>query len=86
MVKYVSTYSNGKLKKKNRSVGYLSSNANMRFYSDFLYKSICFGYPFELHRQVDVIQMGTHNICFHKEVDKKYTGCHLKTMELLDCA
>ena len=40
----------------------------------------------ELHRQVDAIQMGTHNICLYKEVDKKYTGYNLKTMELLDCA
>ena len=31
---------------------------------------------FELHRQVDAIQMGTHNICLYKEVDKKYTGCN----------
>ena len=29
--------------------------------------------------------MGTHNICFYKEVGKRYTGCNLKTMELLDC-
>ena len=36
--------------------------------------------------EVDAIQLGTHNICLHKEVDKKYTGCNLKTMELLDCA
>ena len=58
-------------------------------FSDFLYKSICCGYSFELHRQVellvDAIQMGTHNICLYKEVDKKYTGCNLKTMGLLDC-
>ena len=33
------------------------------FFSDFLSKSICYGYSFELHRQVDAIQMGTHNIC-----------------------
>ena len=38
-----------------------------------------------MHRQVDAIQMGTHNICLYKEVDKIYTGCNLKTMELLDC-
>ena len=25
---------------------------------------------------VDAIQMGTHNICPYKEVDKKYTGCN----------
>ena len=29
--------------------------------------------------------MGTHNICLYKKVDKKYTGCNLKTMEFLDC-
>ena len=29
--------------------------------------------------------MGTHNICLYKEIDKKYTGCNLKTTELLDC-
>ena len=40
---------------------------------------------FELHRQVDAIQMGTHNICLYKEVDNKYSGCNLKTAELLDC-
>ena len=40
---------------------------------------------FKLHQQVDAIQMGTHNICFYKEVDKKYTGCNLKITELLDC-
>ena len=42
-----------------------------------------FGFGF---RQVDAILMGTHNICFYKEVDKMYTGCNLKTTELLDCA
>ena len=35
---------------------------------------------------VDAIQMHTHNICLYKEVDKEYTRCNLKTMELLDCA
>ena len=39
-----------------------------------------------MHLQVDAIQMGTHNICLYKEVDKKYTGCYLKTTELLDWA
>ena len=55
-------------------------------FSDFLSKSICCGYSFELHQQVDAIQMGTHSICLYKEVDKKYTGCNLITTELLDCA
>ena len=59
----------------------------MGFFSpDFLYKSRCCGYSFELHPQVDAIQLDTHNICLCKEVEKKYTGCNLKTMELLDCA
>ena len=35
--------------------------------------------------KVDAIQMSTHNICLYKEVKKKYTGCNLKTTELLDC-
>ena len=43
------------------------------FFSDFLYESICCGYSFELHQEVDAIQMGTHNICLYKEVDKKYS-------------
>ena len=43
------------------------------FFSDFFYKSICCGYSFELHRQVDAIQMGTHNVYLYKEVDKKST-------------
>ena len=34
---------------------------------------------------VDAIQMGTHNICLYKEVDKKYTGYNLKTTELVGC-
>ena len=52
----------------------------------FLYKSISCGYSFELHRQINAIQIGTFNICLFKGVDKKYTGCNLKTTELLDCA
>ena len=58
----------------------------MPFFSEFLYKSICCGYSFELHRQVDAIQMGTHSICLYKEVAKQYTSCNPKSTELLDCA
>ena len=50
---------------------------------DFLYKSICCGYSFKLHCQVDAIQMGTHNICLYKEVEKVVV---VVTTELLDCA
>ena len=56
------------------------------FFSDFLYKSLCCWYSFELHQQVDALQMGTHNIYLNKVVDKKYTCCNLKTTEFLDCA
>ena len=56
------------------------------FFSDFLYKGICCGYSFELHRHVDAIQMSTHNICLYKEVKKKNTGCNLKTTKFLDCS
>ena len=56
----------------------------MYYFPDFLYKSICCGYSIEFHRQVDAIQMGNHNICLYK-VDKKYTGCNLKTMALINC-
>ena len=38
--------------------------------SDFLYKSICCGYSFELPQLVEANQMSTNNICFYKEVDK----------------
>ena len=38
----------------------------MRFFLT-LYKGICCGYSFELHRLVDAIQMSTHNICLCKE-------------------
>ena len=58
----------------------------MPFFSEFLYKIICCGYSFELHRQVDAIQMGTHSICLYKEVAKQYTSCNPKSTELLDCA
>ena len=35
-------------------------------FSNFLYKSICCGYLFELPQLVEAIQMSTHNICFYK--------------------
>ena len=40
-------------------------------FPDFPFKGICYGYSFELHRHVDPIQMGTHNICFYKEIRQK---------------
>ena len=46
------------------------------------YKSICCGYLFELHQQVDSNGYPQHML--YKEVDKKYTGYNLKTIELLD--
>ena len=29
--------------------------------------------------------MRTRNICLYKKVNKKYTGCNLKTMEFHEC-
>ena len=56
--------------KKKRSVKDLFDDVYAIFFSGFLHKSICCGYSFKLHRQVDAIQMGTHNICLYKEIDK----------------
>ena len=39
-------------------------------FSDFLHKNIGCWYSFEMHQQVDTIQMGTHNLFLYKEVDK----------------
>ena len=39
-------------------------------FPDFLHKSICCGYGFELPQLVEAIQMSTHNTYFYKEVDK----------------
>ena len=53
MVKYVSPFTKGTLKK--RSAKYLFNDAYailfrfFFFFSDFIYKSICCGYSFELH-------------------------------------
>ena len=84
-VKYVPTctYTKGTLKKK------ISKELIKRclcdvfalftfFFLIFFIKRVCCGYSFELHRQVDAIQMGTHNICLYKEVDEKYTDYNLK--------
>ena len=51
-----------------------------QYFSDFLYKSICCWYSFEL--LVEAIQMCTNNKCFYKEMDN---GHNLKTTKLLDC-
>ena len=42
----------------------------MQYFSDFLYKSICCLYSFELPQLVEAIQMSTNNICFYKDIDK----------------
>ena len=55
---------------KKRSVKDLF-NDDYAIFSGFLYKGICCGYSFELHRLVDAIQMSPHNICLCKEVKKK---------------
>ena len=55
MVKYVPTYTKGILKEK-RSVKDLSNDAYAMLFvpfSDFLYKSICCGYSFELPQLIE---------------------------------
>ena len=71
MVKYVSTYTKVTLKK--HSAKDLSNDAYAIFcgFVSGLYKSICCGYSFELHRQVGAIQMDTHTICLYKQVNQK---------------
>ena len=57
-----------------------------KFCSDFLYKSICCWYSFELPQLVEAIQMSTNNIPFCKEVDKStLVVISLKTTKSLDC-
>ena len=58
MVQYVSTYTKGTLKQSSVNNAYVMLLCFL-FFSDFLYKGICFGYPFELHRLIDAIQMDT---------------------------
>ena len=51
----------------------------------FKYKGICCGYPFELHRLVDAIQMNTHNICFYMyNENQKKTLCFKSVPLVLD--
>ena len=81
MVKYVPTYTKGiKKTDQQRTSNDTYAMFSCVFFSDFLYKSICFWYSFELHRQVDAIQMGTQNILLYKPVDRKYTGCNLNCL------
>ena len=41
-----------------------------QYFSDFLYKSICCWYSFELPPLVEAVQMSTSNMCLYKGVDK----------------
>ena len=40
-----------------------------QYFSDFLYKSICCWFSFELPQLVEAIQMSTNNIYVYKGVD-----------------
>ena len=57
----------------------------MRCFMSFFVVVLLLFFLIMLWVQVDAIQMGTHNICPYKEVDKTYTGCYLKARELLKC-
>ena len=75
MVKYVSTYTKRTFK-----------NRSEKTYLTMLIRCFCAYFFLSFLIKVDAIQTGTCNICLYKEVNKKYTGCKLKTTELLDCA
>ena len=69
VVKYMPTYTKGTLKKKKKILQRIYQMMLMLcfvwfFFSDFLYKSICYG------QFIDAIQMGTHNIYLYEKVDK----------------
>ena len=84
MLKHASTYL-GYIIKKIRK-GHLMMIMRFSFLIFFMKAYNYCEYSFELHRLVDAIQMSTHKICLYKKVDKKYTGCNLKTTKLLDRA
>ena len=78
-------------KSKTRSANDLFSGAYAMFCARFFFlifflKAYVVGTHLNCIDKFDAIQMSTHNICLYKEVDKKYTGCNLKTTELRDCA
>ena len=72
MEKYVSTYEGYTIKKIRRRLLIII----MQFFFLIFFIKTCCGYSFELHQQVDAIQMSTHNICLYEEEDQKYTGCN----------
>ena len=49
------------------------------YFLSLLCKSICNGYPFELHPLDNAVQMSTHNICFYKGNQKKLELCEYDT-------
>ena len=53
--------------KKKIGKGHLFDDIYVIFFLLIIF--ICCGYSFELHQQVDAVQMGTHNMCLYKEVD-----------------
>ena len=71
-VKYSPNKGNFKERSAEDFMRSIFNDAYAIFFSDFLlYKSICYGYLFEMPRLVEAIQMSSHNICFYKVVDKR---------------
>ena len=83
MIKYVSTYTKGTLKQG--SAKDLSNDAYVIFlcfvFLIFIIKAYVVGTRLNCINKLMQFKWvpGTHNICLNKEVDKKYTGCNLKT-------
>ena len=85
VVKYVSTYTKGTLKKKKkkRDQKKICLMMLMRFFSYFLYKSICWGTHLNYIDKSNSNGYPQHMPLYRSR--KKYTGYNLKTTELLDC-
>ena len=55
----ISGFSRTRVKKLDQQMTYLMVFMRCFFSSDFLNENTCYGFWFELHRQVDEIQMGS---------------------------
>ena len=89
LVKYVSTYTKGTLKKKDQRRAYIMTLMQCLYvFFYFLYKNIYIyvvGTHLNCINKLMLFKWVPETYTYYKEVDKKYTGYNLKTTELLDC-
>ena len=88
MVKYVATYTKGTLKKKDQRKTYLIMFMRFFFLIFFIKAYVVDTHLICVDKSMQFKWVPTTYafINLYKESDKKYTGCNLKTSELLDCA